>query len=122
MASKKKTTTRKSTQAKGPRKPDPDLVPLSQIDKVKKVTKASKPRGLSAIDAAVKVLGESKEPLSCPQMIQAMADRGYWSSPNGKTPAATLSSAIQREINTRGKEARFRKTDRGLFSLAGKGA
>ena len=39
-------------------------------------------------------------------------------SPGGKTPAATLYSAILREIQTKGKEARFKKSDRGLFTLA----
>ena len=38
-------------------------------------------------------------------------------SPNGQTPAATLYSAILREINTKGKESRFKKADRGLFAI-----
>jgi hypothetical protein len=50
-------------------------------------------------------------------MIEAMAAKGYWSSPNGQTPAATLYSAILREINTKGKDARFKKADRGLFAV-----
>jgi len=37
-------------------------------------------------------------------------------SPNGKTPHATLYSAIIREIATKGKEARFVKKDRGMFA------
>ena len=41
-----------------------------------------------------------------------MAAKGYWSSPNGQTPAATLYSAILREINVKGKESRFKKTER----------
>jgi hypothetical protein len=44
-----------------------------------------------------------------------MAAKNYWSSRNGQTPAATLYSAILREIKTKGKEARFKKSDRGLF-------
>src|SRR5438876_905863 len=39
-----------------------------------------------------------------------MAEKGYWTSPGGQTPAATLYSAILRQIQTKGKEARFRKT------------
>jgi len=42
-----------------------------------------------------------------------------WSSPNGQTPAATLYSAILREIKTKGKEARFKKADGGLFAING---
>ena len=47
--------------------------------------------------------------------------KGYWSSPNGQTPAATLYSAILREIKTKGKEAWFKKTDRGQFEIRGSG-
>ncbi|XVJ61105.1 MAG: hypothetical protein HEQ23_11790 [Tepidisphaera sp.] len=45
-----------------------------------------------------------------------MAAKGLWTSPGGKTPAATLYAAIVREITTKGKDARFRKADRGLFT------
>jgi hypothetical protein len=51
------------------------------------------------------------------EMIASMAAKGYWSSPGGKTPAATLYSAILREITTKGNAARFTKTDRGKFAL-----
>ena len=89
-------------------------------------TKAAKPAQaspksdgkLSCLDAAAKVLGKSQEPMSTKAMIEAMASQGLWSSPNGQTPAATLYSAILREINTKGKEARFKKTERGHFALA----
>jgi hypothetical protein len=73
----------------------------------------------SALDAAAKVLGESKEPLTTKQMIEAMAAKGYWKSPGGKTPAATLYSAIQREIEVKGADSRFKKTERGMFTLKG---
>jgi hypothetical protein len=72
----------------------------------------------SALDAAAKLLARAKEPLSSKQMIEAMAEKGYWASPKGKTPAATLHSAIQREIGTKGNEARFKKVERGKFALA----
>ena len=74
---------------------------------------------LSCIDAAAKVLAESKEPMTTKAMIEQMAAKGYWSSPNGQTPAATLYSAILREIKTKGKDARFKKSDRGLFAING---
>jgi hypothetical protein len=73
---------------------------------------------MSALDAAAKVLGEAKEPLSCKTLIEMMAAKGYWTSANGKTPVNTLYSAILREIGTKGKEARFKKADRGKFTLA----
>jgi hypothetical protein len=71
---------------------------------------------LSCLDAAAKVLASAKEPMTTKALIEAMASKGLWSSPNGQTPAATLYSAILREITTKGKEARFKKADRGLFA------
>src|SRR6516162_8464359 len=98
MTTKKATTKTKTTaKAKSAKKP-----------------KASKPEAkekkLSALDAAAKVLTEKGEAMTCQELIGVMAAKGYWSSPNGKTPEATLSSAIQREIASKGKESRFKKT------------
>jgi len=76
----------------------------------------AKPKKLSAIDAAAKVLGENGQPMNCKEMIEAMAAKKLWTSPGGKTPHATLYSAILREINTKGKDARFSKTERGKFA------
>jgi len=45
-----------------------------------------------------------------------MAEKGYWTSPGGQTPHATLYSAILRELKTKGADARFRKTERGKFA------
>ena len=72
---------------------------------------------LSALDAAAKVLSESSEPLNTRAMIDQMAAKGYWKSPGGQTPHATLYAAILREINVKGKEARFTKVNRGQFTL-----
>jgi hypothetical protein len=55
--------------------------------------------------------------MNCAAMIEAMATKGYWKSPGGQTPHATLYSAILREINTKGKDARFKKVERGKFEL-----
>src|SRR5262249_26203045 len=63
-------------------------------------SKEAKPKKLSAIEAAAKVLGEAGEAMNCQEMIRAMADKGYWTSPGGKTPAATLYSSILRELQT----------------------
>ena len=80
-------------------------------------TEAEPPaKKLSALDAAAKVLAETGQPMSCKEMIEAMAQKGYWSSPGGKTPASTLYSGMTKEIATKGKESRFQKTDRGRFA------
>jgi len=76
----------------------------------------AKPKKLSALAAAAQVLAETDQPMACKEMIEAMATKGYWSSPGGKTPASTLYSGILKEITTKGKESRFKKTDRGRFA------
>src|SRR6516225_4607693 len=91
----------------------------SATKKAKAADANGKPKRTSAIDAAAKVLAGSKQPMNCKELIEAMAAKGLWSSPGGKTPHATLYSAILREINEKGKEARFKKTERGHFAANG---
>ena len=95
----------------------PATEPKTKAEPKAKKEKPAKAEGkMSALDAAAKVLGEAGEPMTTGAMIDAMATKGYWTSPGGKTPSATLYAAILREINTKGDEARFTKTDRGLFA------
>ena len=85
--------------------------------KAKSKKKAARQDGkMSCIDAAAKVLSEKGEPMNCKEMIEAMAAKGYWTTPGGQTPQATLYSGILKEISTKGKESRFQKTDRGRFA------
>ncbi len=86
--------------------------------KVGKARGATHGKKLSALDAAAKVLGETGKALNCKELIEAMAAAGYWSSPKGKTPHATLYAAIARELATKGTKARFKKAERGKFALA----
>ena len=87
------------------RKPKADVEP--------KIAKSS----LSQLDAAVKVLEEATEAMTTKAMVEVMATKGYWTSPGGKTPHATLYSAILRELQSKGETGRFIKTDRGHFRL-----
>lgn len=73
---------------------------------------------LSCVAAALKVLGESSEPMNAQELITAMEAKGYWSSPGGKTPHATLYSAILRDL-VKGDDSRFVKTERGRFTVRG---
>lgn len=85
--------------------------------KAKKAEKGNaEPKRLSALDAAAEVLKKADKPMRCPELIAAMAEQGLWISPKGKTPHATLYSAIQRETMTKGKASRFTKVDRGRFA------
>ena len=71
---------------------------------------------LSAIAAAARVLSETGRAMTCPELIETMAAKRYWTSPGGKTPASTLYASIYQEIKTKGKDSRFRKTERGKFA------
>lgn len=73
---------------------------------------------VSALDAAAELLKDATEPMQCQAIIDELASREIWKSPGGKTPAATLYSAILREITTKGEASRFRKTERGHFAYA----
>ena len=84
-----------------------------------KTAKATKPKRLSGLDLAAKVLVEAKQPLQAKAIAERAIAAGW--KTNGKTPHATLYAAMIREIAKKGKDARFVKTDRGLFA-AGKGA
>ena len=85
----------------------------------KRLDGAGASKQLSALDAAARVLAEAGGALTCQEMIAAMATKGYWTSPGGKTPWATLYSAILRELATKGASARFVKTQRGHFARNG---
>jgi hypothetical protein len=110
MATAMKSTRKKSAAKKTEKKAAPQA----------KATRASKQATsgkLSQIDAAAKVLAEAGQPMTTKAMVAAMAAKGYWQSPGGKTPWATLYSALTRDIQTKGKESRFVKVDRGQFKL-----
>ena len=110
------TKTQSDSQAETPTDANPDIVPL-KAKRSAKSTEGQEPKRLSALAAAHKVLCEATEPLNVQQMIEAMTSKGYWTSPGGKTPHATLYSAILREL-AKGEASRFVKTDRGRFVAA----
>src|SRR5262245_1264850 len=85
--SAKKTPT---NNAKAPKKAKPEAP-----------AKAKKAKKVSALDAAAKVLGDAGSPMNCKELIEVMAKKGLWTSPGGKTPHATLYSAILREVTTK---------------------
>ena len=76
-----------------------------------------KREGLSGLDAAAKILAGAKEPIGCTEIFARIQEQKLWKT-GGKTPAATLSAAILREIRDKGKEGRFKKVGRGLFAAA----
>jgi hypothetical protein len=125
---KSATKTQSESQAQPPNEADPDIVPIKPKRSAKnaegqepkrsaKKAEGQEPKRLSALAAAHKVLCEATEPLNVQQMIEAMTAKSYWTSPGGKTPHATLYSAILREL-AKGEASRFVKTDRGRFVAA----
>ena len=73
----------------------------------------------SLLNLAAKALAEAATPLNCKEMVEKVLATGLWQT-DGKTPSATLYSAILREITTKGDAARFRKAERGKFEIVTK--
>lgn len=112
---RKKTTTKPTTKKATPKKASGGGKAAA------KKTPAKKAGGkMSQMDAAIKILQAAKEPMTCKAMVEAMEKKGLWKSPGGKTPAATLYAAILRDLQN-GKDAWFKKVDRGLFALNARG-
>jgi len=108
--------------AEKPAKAAKDAKPAPKRDTGEPDAGDGEPKRMSIMSAAVKVLEErdpADGPLTCPQMLERMTAKGYWSpARGGKTPANTLYAAILREINTKGEASRFDKVERGKFSLS----
>jgi hypothetical protein len=108
----KKSTKKTAKQTKGTKaaaKPQAERKPATE----------PKPKRVSALDAAAQVLQDAGQPMRAKDLIEAMAAQGRWTSPNGKTPAATLYAAMLREIAAKGDQARFTKVERGQFAFNG---
>ena len=71
---------------------------------------------LSGLDAAAKVLAENGKPMRCGEIVDEMLAKKLWQT-NGVTPHATIYAAVIREIQQKGKNARFVKAGRGLFAI-----
>ena len=101
-------------------KPTAPEEPVVKQTKARKATPAedqAKSKKASALDAAARVLAEEARPMNCQELIATMAAKGYWTSPGGQTPHATLYSAILSEMSKKGEAARFQKVERGKFAL-----
>lgn len=62
---------------------------------------------------------DAGQPMTCKEMVEKVLATGMWQT-KGCTPAATLHSAVLRECQTKGEQARFRKVDKGKFVSAAK--
>ncbi len=84
--------------------------------KAPKKAKAPRQKRPSLLDLAAEVLAKAKGPMDCKAIVEKVLADGRWQT-KGKTPAATLYSAILRECQKKGKDARFKKVDRGKFTV-----
>ncbi|WP_339613542.1 winged helix-turn-helix domain-containing protein [uncultured Rubinisphaera sp.] len=90
----------------------------SKTETKKETTTKKKPASkLSLLDAAVQILKNASEPMTCKAIVEQAGEQKLWSSPNGKTPHNTLYAAILREIKLKGNDSRFTKVERGHFSI-----
>ncbi|MDP6118770.1 MAG: winged helix-turn-helix domain-containing protein [Planctomycetota bacterium] len=118
MATNATTNTSKKTASKKATKKTASKKAAKKAPAKKAAPKKAKEKRPSGLDAAVKVLSEVGEPMNCKDIVDRALEKGYWKT-NGKTPHATVYSAILREIQKKGKDARFKKTERGKFALNG---
>jgi len=79
--------------------------------------KGSTGEKMSGLDAAVKVLAEAGTPLTIKQIVERILAQSLWRT-KGKTPEATMHSAISKEIKLKGADSRFQKAERGLFTIS----
>jgi hypothetical protein len=107
QAADEKATTTSASKAKKGRKAASEARPASQV-----AAQTTRP---SLLNLAAIALAEAHEPLNCRQMVERVLATGLWKT-EGKTPAATLTSAILRECKQKGDQARFRKVGPGKFS------
>jgi hypothetical protein len=117
-------TKAKAPKATGDQKGEKAAKPAKAPKADKPTTpKAPKKTGgsMSGLDAAAKVLADSRKPMTCKEIVAEAFKKNLWRS-EGATPEATIYAAIIREISAKGGEARFKKTERGRFAIAGKGA
>ncbi len=113
---------RKEVAAKAAR-PDPALdaaIAAAEKARTAKAKKTTAPRKASLLDLAAEVLAKAGKPMTCKAIVEQVLATGRWTT-KGKTPAATLYSAILRECQKKGKDARFEKVGRGEFAATGAG-
>ena len=114
MATRKTTTKKKETTKKAASRGRSKKA--STAKQTKRSDKSDQPKRVSGLDLAAKVLASAKEPLNTKTIAERVIAAGWVTK--GATPHATLYAAIIREIDLKGAESRFKKTDRGLFTHA----
>ncbi len=118
MASKKNKKSKKTRKSSAKEK----ATAKAKTPAKPKAAGKQKEKRVSALDAAAQVLKKAGKPMHSREMIEVMTEQGLWKSPAGKTPAATVYSAmlreIQKSVDSGGQPvSRFRKVERGQFAF-----
>ena len=100
---------------KGKKKATADSATETTGEKPKRTREPRADGTVSGLEAALIVLREAGEPMNIKQIMEKINERGL-AKLNGKTPDATVSAAMQREIIVKGDNSRFEKAGKGLFA------
>ena len=109
------TPNRRSRKKKPVSNMPPIATETASVRKIKPKRPAVTEFSMTMLDAAYRVLCESKKPLTCQEIIGLVFKKKYARS-SGSTPANTINAAIIREIGRLDDKARFIKVGRGLFT------
>jgi restriction system protein len=71
---------------------------------------------VNSLEAIYRVLQEAGKPLSVMEIKQQILEKGYW-SPQGKTPAATISATLSTDVKEEGTLSRFIRTGPAQYAL-----
>lgn len=93
--------------------------PVGKLVKVKPAKDEPKKKGgvkgqMSGLDSAAFILRREGRPMRVKEIAETAIREKLW-KPEGAAPWASISSAIQREIFSKGEDSRFEKVDKGLF-------
>ena len=112
MTTKTKTTkaTTNARNAKKATKAQTAKAATKNAPVAKRDAKESKPakptessaKKISQIEAAIIVLGKSRDAMNCKAMVEAMQVEGLWSTPNGATPEATQDRDVRPRVRCSG--------------------
>jgi restriction system protein len=71
---------------------------------------------MNSLDAVAAILEQVKEPLHYRELTRRILDQGLWNT-EGKTPEATISANLGKEIHDNHENSRFQRVGPGLYAL-----
>ena len=112
-------STKKAAAGKNTQKPKADKAKTELNAKAQpQQPKADNPtpeKPLTMLQAAEKVLENSKSPMTCQEIVKAMKKAKLWETKTGLTPQNTLNAAINRAMKKQG--CKFSKPEKGKYTV-----